>query len=460
MEIEKKRELGIQRLLLSIGEDGSEINPMARPRNMHGDFREQMMIENEIYGHVPFVIRNINGKKTYEYNIEGLSSLEEEAERKLGFETIRCMAEGLSEVVEAGSVYLLKEEDYVVTPGTVFFDKKNKGLKLIYCPGYGQNLKTRLAELMEYCLDTIDYNDAFAVRSAYGLYMKLRDGCSLRQLKELVNEVGNETETPEEKPEGKSERKPEKEPEKKPEGKSEKKTGEEPERKPERKPEERAKEWNLSKYPDDGPVYPKEKKTPMRIVRDFWNLADNKVKVTLVACTGACIILWIYVASGKVAKLSQRLLGIPLWFPLMIVVSAICMILIIRSVRPVLKLLSKQGKAEETDDNETVLMIGNGRQDSLILISDEMPGLCTDRFPCVIGKDKTSCDLAVDAKGVSRRHLCIARDVEGGFTVEDLNTINGTFINGHKLAPNMTFSIREGDEISFGSVSYYVNHLG
>ena len=104
-------------------------------------------------------------------------------------------------------------------------------------------------------------------------------------------------------------------------------------------------------------------------------------------------------------------------------------------------------------------MVGSGTQESLILVSDGMPSLCTDKFPCVVGKDEMSCDLVVEAKGVSRKHLRLDRNRYGGVTVEDLNTINGTFLNGRKLAPNMTFEVREGDEISFGSVSYYVNHL-
>ncbi|MCR5431893.1 MAG: FHA domain-containing protein [Lachnospiraceae bacterium] len=442
VKIEKKREFGSQSLILSL-ESATKIidNNIAHAAGetkdigTAEDFRERMMLENEIRGHLPFTIRRINGKKIYEYSIEGLSSLEEESERKLGFEKIRSLARGLSDVVEAGIPFLLKEEDYVITPETVFFDKKNRDVKLVYCPGYGENFKKHLGDLMEYCLDMIDYNDGLAVRSSYGLYMKVRDGCSLKQMKEFVDEADDDRET-EEEPE------PETEEETKPVNNRE------------------TVRWNMSKYPIDVPEKLDEKRSPIEWIRDFLIIADKQTKMTIVMCTGAYLILTVAVISGKIRAFHRTFAGIPLWVPLMIVMAVICVVLMIRSVRPIIKILKhtdiKDGSA---DDNETVLLMGNGKQESLVLVSDGMPGLCTDRFPCVIGKDKASCDLIVDAKGVSRKHLKLDRNREGGVTIEDLNTINGTFLNGHKLAPNMMFEVREGDEISFGSVSYYINHL-
>ena len=472
VRIEKKRDLGNQSLLLT--KDVDEINDRAetdKGSDNNGnpgreDFRERMMLENRIHGHIPFRIRKLNGKKIYDYNIEGLSSLEEEAGRKLGFELIRALAKGFFDIVAAGTPFLLKEDDYVVTPGTLFFDKGSKELKMIYCPGYGIDLKTELAELMEYCLDMIDYNDERAVRSTYGLYMKLRDGCSLLQLRELVDEIAEENEDADE---ASSTGKFEKEEH----GSSSTGKFETREHGPSstgrfEKEEHGSKpgdistvvNWHESKYPVEPPSCPEEKRTPIHRVHDFWTLADRQIKMTVIGCTAGYIILIMTIVSGKIGIFSRKIFGIPLWIPVLIAAAVICVMLLIRSIRPVVRLLSDQkDKREEPEDNETVLMIGSGTQESLILVSDGMPSLCTDKFPCVVGKDEMSCDLVVEAKGVSRKHLRLDRNRYGGVTVEDLNTINGTFLNGRKLAPNMTFEVREGDEISFGSVSYYVNHL-
>lgn len=53
--------------------------------------------------------------------------------------------------------------------------------------------------------------------------------------------------------------------------------------------------------------------------------------------------------------------------------------------------------------------------------------------------------------GVSRRH---ARFIRSSVTVmiEDLGTLNGTFINGEKLAPGHTHVVCDGDELRLGAM--------
>ena len=486
MEIEKKRECGAQRLLLSETESTEKIREDlfgGGKEKLYGeereDFRERMMLENEIHGHIPFRIRRINGRKTFEYDIDGLSSLEEEAERKLGIETIRTLARGLSDVVAAGAPFLLREDDYVITPGTVFFDKKDRNLKLVYCPGYGQNLKTNLVSLMEYCLDTVDYSDEAAVQSVYGLYMKARDGSSLQQMKEVVIYSGesaicegestlSEKGTLETKLfEGKQVET------KSIETRRIKTKPIEANRIEPKQTEKEATETNRVvasrvtiensydfKYPDDGPNMPEVQLSFIEKIREFAQIVNREIRLRIVICIAVYVVLLIAVISGKIEFFSRKFFGIPAAIPVMVAATAVCALIIARTMVPAIRKFSKKGeRKEEPDDNETVLMIGNGTEESLVLVSDVMPGLRTDRFPCTVGKDEGTCDLVVDAKGVSRKHLKFERSIGGGICVEDLNTINGTFLNGHKLAPNMRFEVREGDEISFGSVSYYVNHL-
>ncbi len=53
--------------------------------------------------------------------------------------------------------------------------------------------------------------------------------------------------------------------------------------------------------------------------------------------------------------------------------------------------------------------------------------------------------------GVSRRHARIIRRGDE-FFIEDLNSINGTFLNRQKLAPNTTVPFHDGDEIRLGNL--------
>ena len=51
---------------------------------------------------------------------------------------------------------------------------------------------------------------------------------------------------------------------------------------------------------------------------------------------------------------------------------------------------------------------------------------------------------------VSRRHACILRR-RGGFVVEDLESVNGTYLNGiQRLQPHAQTLLRDGDQLNFG----------
>jgi hypothetical protein len=54
--------------------------------------------------------------------------------------------------------------------------------------------------------------------------------------------------------------------------------------------------------------------------------------------------------------------------------------------------------------------------------------------------------------GVSRRHAIIHR-VGGHFTIEDLQSINHTFLNKQHLEPHVPTTLRSGDELRLGRVA-------
>ena len=61
-------------------------------------------------------------------------------------------------------------------------------------------------------------------------------------------------------------------------------------------------------------------------------------------------------------------------------------------------------------------------------------------------------DLTVDGgleKGVSRRHARITRQGTDIF-IEDLGSVNGTFLNGKRITPYLPHSLQPGDEVRVG----------
>jgi hypothetical protein len=81
-------------------------------------------------------------------------------------------------------------------------------------------------------------------------------------------------------------------------------------------------------------------------------------------------------------------------------------------------------------------------------IPEEAPGtrLRVKKVSTVVGREPT-CDLYIKSFQVSRRH-CLLQITERGLLVKDLESTNGTFING---IPLMEGYITEGDRLSLGT---------
>lgn len=83
-----------------------------------------------------------------------------------------------------------------------------------------------------------------------------------------------------------------------------------------------------------------------------------------------------------------------------------------------------------------------------VIIGREDP--ISEVFPDV---DLTS--LGGMEKGVSRKHAVIHR-TGADFTVEDMGSTNGTYINKKRIQPHAPQTIKPGDEVKFGKLSLSV----
>jgi hypothetical protein len=70
-----------------------------------------------------------------------------------------------------------------------------------------------------------------------------------------------------------------------------------------------------------------------------------------------------------------------------------------------------------------------------------------------IGRSLSS-DLRLVHATVSRMHAVLARTPDGGWTLTDLASMNGTYVNGARVAG--TIEVRHGDLVQFGSIGYRV----
>lgn len=113
-------------------------------------------------------------------------------------------------------------------------------------------------------------------------------------------------------------------------------------------------------------------------------------------------------------------------------------------------------KAEESGENPTVLLGTEGmakkgyclkdrenEQEKIILINERI----------IIGKNHETADEVIEDESVSRRHAFITRQ-EGHYYLEDLNSLNGTFLNGERLGYKEKVCLRENDMIGIGGKTF------
>ena len=85
----------------------------------------------------------------------------------------------------------------------------------------------------------------------------------------------------------------------------------------------------------------------------------------------------------------------------------------------------------------------------------ELDNFCDLIFGAVndIGTQEGLCDYVLDKSTVSRLHVRID-ETEEGYRVTDLNSTNGTFVNGRPLDANGTALIQPGDEIGVADLRF------
>jgi pSer/pThr/pTyr-binding forkhead associated (FHA) protein len=80
--------------------------------------------------------------------------------------------------------------------------------------------------------------------------------------------------------------------------------------------------------------------------------------------------------------------------------------------------------------------------------------LITDKNEIAVGRDPAN-DLCIDNLAVSSRHARLFKGPDAKYAVEDLNSTNGTVVNGKEV---MTQFLDDDDQISIGKHTIHVTY--
>ncbi len=96
------------------------------------------------------------------------------------------------------------------------------------------------------------------------------------------------------------------------------------------------------------------------------------------------------------------------------------------------------------EDSEGVLYSLQEREPKYIYINETQK---------IIGKDSEKAQIIIEYEGISRLHAIVVKEGKECM-VEDLNSTNGTKLNGKALVPRKRYALQQGDKVSFAGVDY------
>ena len=84
-----------------------------------------------------------------------------------------------------------------------------------------------------------------------------------------------------------------------------------------------------------------------------------------------------------------------------------------------------------------------------LTFSEDSPKLMSDGL--YIGRDTSACELHMNDPSVSRKHAKLFKD-QGVIWIQDLDSANGTVVNGLSMKPNHPAKLPTQGEVAFGAV--------
>lgn len=151
-------------------------------------FEEQMVQKAKPAGVIPMV--RSEQTDVYKYDITGKKNLAMTFERvPMNAEQIEKVLEGILEVLDRGKEYLLAENNFIIAPEHIYLRIPEYEVSLCYYPEYGEPFAKQLGKLFEVLLNRVDYREERAIAMVYALYMQLQEpDMTLERIREKLRE--------------------------------------------------------------------------------------------------------------------------------------------------------------------------------------------------------------------------------------------------------------------------------
>ena len=454
MRAEYKRDMNHNYLIL-YGED--EINT--------DSYQVRMLVGNVIPSLLKCRIQGMDGRFLVYFDItskQALSVLYEE--KKMGVEDLRLIFGGFVKAMEDAAEYLMNPGQFIISPEYIYTDIEKQEIYFCMMPGYEKDIKEQFQFLTEYILPKIDHQDQDAVILGYGVYKRaMEDSFHLEHIKEeLYKTQGQQGTTT---------------------NKSEQMETESEQR-------QESEDFN----PEEEGFWENEE-----INQEFVRDGEKSKRLSLPQKTGVIVLAAILLCGIAAITLMGYLPYLETGTILGIIIVLVACVMLFVYVSKIKKKPGalRQGREEERDKpkgitgkvptdqtdqsqntiksvvkstnkpvvkssqlhadyGETVVLSAGAVSGPASLVSKEPGELATiyiNEDLTVIGKLETACDAVICLPTVSRIHAKI-RKKEDAYYLTDMNSRNGTAVNGRLLLPDEEYQLEPEDEVDFAQARY------
>ena len=460
-------------------------------------YQMRMLVGNTIPSILKCRVQGIDGQFMVCFDItskQSLASLFEE--KKIGYQDLKMILSGFVQVMEEMSEYLLNPGRLLLKPEYMYADLEKRQLYFCYLPGYEEDVRQKFQELTEYILPKLDHEDSNAVMLGYSVYrLALEDHFHLEYIKKELYQERNEVEKERFVFENNSTDRELKFP-------NERKTSQQNnfdeirEENLEKTPK-KISEGNLNDSPNGNLRDAKERQNQLWTTGE--EFPQKKKTGILIWCVVAAVLILTVFAASTFGYLPQVSVEILLAVIIGVMAAGMFGTWFVSHMkekgknreektverkdakeenRPFEKedllqreetLFCKEERKQDEDSKrnvkmslsqknfgETVVLSANIVNGPAMLVSREPGELATIYLQeelVVIGKMENAADVVVDIPTVSRIHAKI-RKRDGEYYLTDLNSRNGTSVNGKMLRGNEDYCLQDQDEVDFAQARY------
>ena len=156
-------------------------------------YQVRMIVANVVPDLLQCRIQGIDGKFMVYYDVTSRHSMTTLFEnRKIGMEELQVILGGFIQVMEAMSEYLLNPCQLILEPEYIYLDAEKNNVRFCYMPGFHGEIQEQFQNLAEYLLPKLDHEDGKAVMLGYSVYRRaLEDSFHLEYIKEELYKVSN-----------------------------------------------------------------------------------------------------------------------------------------------------------------------------------------------------------------------------------------------------------------------------